>query len=263
MKVISIANHKGGTAKTTTAVNLAMGLQSMGLRVLAIDLDPQANLTWYLGIHKFEYDSANVLIGDVPLKEAILAREDIHVLPSGPDLGRVEVSLSAFKARHLVLKSLLSEIRDYDFVVIDCPPSNYLLVQNALAASDLLLMPLKMEALQLKGLANIMTEARRVQTSHNPGLRVLGALPVMFEPRKRFVRNRFRRNELAMFQYVRDTLKIPLLQTRIHKDLAAVEAPAHGQSLSRYAPQSRAWKDYQQLAHEVAQPYMNARQGHR
>jgi chromosome partitioning protein len=251
MKVICIANNKGGTAKTTTAVNLAVGLQALGHRVMVIDLDPQGNLSYYFGITRYDFDSANVIAGDVPLHEAVQTKELIGILPSGPDLGRVEVSLSGFRSRSLVLRSLLQEVSGYDFVIIDCPPGNFLLVQNALAASDLLLIPLKMEALHLRGLSQILWEIEQVQAGINPDLKVLGALPVMFEQKGRLRRNKFRKSEEEVYSYIRNTLKIPLMNTRIHRDVAAIEAPAHGQSLLSYAPKSRAWKDYQALTLEV------------
>lgn len=252
MKVISIANNKGGTAKTTTAVNLAVGLRTLGYKVLAIDLDPQGNLSFYFGISEYDYDAANVIAGDVPIREAIVHKEKIGILPAGPDLGRVEVSLAGFSSRAFVLKSLLQEVQDYDYVIVDCPPGNYLLVQNALAASDLLLVPLRMEALHLKGLANIMGEIHKTRQHLNPELEVLGALPVMFERKKRWGKSKYLQSEEALFNYIRETLRIPMMQTRIHRDIAAVEAPAHGQSLLSYAPKSQVWNDYHALAHEIS-----------
>ena len=187
-RVIAIANQKGGVGKTTTAVNLSACLAVKGQRVLTIDIDPQGNTTSGLGIDKTDVKSSiyDVIINDVPLQETALPTKipTLFLSPSNIHLAGAEVELVSVISREMRLKSAIAEVRgQYDFILIDCPPSLGLLTVNSLTAADTILVPIQCEYYALEGLSQLMNTVRIVQKHLNPGLKVEGVVLTMFDAR--------------------------------------------------------------------------------
>lgn len=250
MQTIAIINKKGGTGKTTTAVNLGGAMAREGLRVLLIDLDPQGSLSYSLGIYKVNYDIANVLVGEVGLSSAIERREGMDVIPSSPDLEKVEMAMGNFHRREEVLKSMLQEISGYDFVIIDCPPGSHILQSNALIAANWVLTPLQIATLNVKGLLQIEKEIEDVRTLYNPGLKSLGVLQIgAFKKRGIFSRKENHQEKLR--HHMKESLGVSFLQTTIREDSNIRRAPGLGGSVINLAPQSTGARDYMDLAREV------------
>ena len=250
MQVIAIINKKGGTGKTTTTVNLGAALAEMGKKVLLVDLDPQGCLTYFLGISEIHYDIANAMAGDAQLAETVIPRGNLDVVAASRDLAKVELAMSSFDSREYILKSLLEEISGYDYVLIDCPPGGMLLQQNALTAADFAIVPMAMEVLNVKGLVQILDEARLIRESFNPGLKLLGVLRIKFD-KKRRVFNQENKAQHKLAAFISKELPVRFMDTVIQKDLVVSDAPAHGKSLLDFAPKSGAAGDYRSLAQEV------------
>jgi chromosome partitioning protein len=241
-QVIAITNQKGGTGKTTTAVNLGCALGKLGKKVLLIDMDPQASLTYYFGIHKPKAGIADVLMGDYDWKDVIIPKEDVWVAPGGLDLADTELSLATYEGREFVLKRSLESLHGFDMVVLDCPPALSLLTLNALTASDFAVIPVQLEVLGVQGLSLIMNTISRVRKKFNPNIHVLGVALVMVDIRKRVTQE--------IYQLLRNH-GLPLFRSHIELDERAVEAPSFGQSLLEYAPKSLSGAAYVSLAREV------------
>lgn len=250
MQTIAVINKKGGTGKTTTAVNLGVALSRLGKRVLMIDFDPQGNLSYYLGIHKVNYDIANALFGEVSLQETVVRREGIDVIPATPDLAKVEAALANFYRKEEVFRSLLAEVKGYDYAIIDCSPGGYILQRNALTAANWVLVPMQLEVLNIKGLLQITEEVREVKNLHNPDLKFLGTLPIAYDRRRRgFSKSLKFQNKLR--EHMEGDLKVKFMRSSIRNDLKVKEAPGHGKSVIRFAPNSSGAEDYMDLAREV------------
>lgn len=241
--IIAIVNQKGGTGKTTTSVNLGSSLASKGKKVMLIDLDPQGNLSYSLGLTEFNDTIANVLLGDVSISETLISAEGMDIAPSNVELADAELSISNAKSREQLLRSILLELKGYDFIIIDCPPSLSLLTINALNIADNVIIPMQMEVLSLQGLDQIIDTIEKTNQAFGRHLDILGILPVMVDSRKKL--------SSEIRQYIAQNYDNHIFKNQIHTNVKASEAPSFGQSVIKYAPNSKSSKDYLNLADEV------------
>jgi len=247
--VVAVANQKGGVGKTTTAVNLSAYL-ALGLRVLLIDLDPQANATSSLGL---ERDSGapstyEVLIGQVPLSEATISsgRPRLDVAPASRALAGAQVELVDLPDREQRLRAAVGAMRDrYDVMLVDCPPSLGILTLNALVAADLVLAPVQCEYLALEGVGQLMETLELVRATLNPRLELLGMVMTMYDPRTRL--------SSQVVDEVRRHFPRRTFETVIPRSVRLSEAPSHGKPVLEYEPTSRGAGAYADLAQELLQ----------
>lgn len=258
MRAIAVINQKGGVGKTTTAVNLSAALAATGLRVCLIDLDPQAHATLHLGIGMEEgYQSVyDVLTDNVAIKEVLRsAGENLWVVGSHIDLAAAEVELAGVPGRELILRDKLAEVEgEFDYVLIDCPPSLGVLTLNALSTVDEVLLPLQPHFLALHGLSKLLQTIDLVARRLNPKLRLSGVVYCMYESGTRLAAEVT--NDVDEYFRVARQPNTPWadaqpFQTRIRRNIRLAEAPSFGQSIFGYAPDSNGAEDYEQLAHEL------------
>ena len=247
-KVFSICNQKGGVGKTTTSVNLSAALSLNNKKVLLIDMDPQGNATMGSGINKYDldYSLADILLDSSKNVEDIICRaeEGFDLVPSNQALTFAEVKLLDFNNRELVLKKTLAKIQDnYDFIIIDCPPSLNILTVNALAVSNSVIIPTQCEYYALEGLTALLETIDKIKISVNETLEIGGILRTMYDPR----------NNLA--QDVSEELKNhfgkDVLKTVIPRNVSLAEAPSHGSSIVNYDRASKGSMSYLALAGEI------------
>jgi len=246
-RTLVLANQKGGVAKTTTTLNLGVALHEMGYRVLAVDLDPQSNLSMSQGIdvEGLELTMFDVLVGGRPMQELIRARE-IDIVPAGIELAGAELALTATIGRERALQRAIAPLRDaYDYVLIDTPPSLGLLTVNAMVASDGVIVPVQCEYLSLRGLAQLRETLGQVREHLNPDASVVGILPTMYDARTVHAREAIGLLEEAFGDL--------LFRTRVGKTVRFAEAPAGGTSVLAYEPDGQASRWYRQLAAEVVE----------
>ncbi len=240
--IISIVNHKGGTGKTTTTVNLGSALAAQGYRVLLVDFDAQGSLSYSLGIDDSLATIADALVGEVPIHQIIQERETMDILPAASSLADVELAIAKAEEHYHHLKTLLNQLTGYDFILIDCPPSLSLLTLNALTASDFVIVPMQMDVLALRGLDS-MLETVKNATRINPQLTVLGILTVMADPRKNIY--------LEIMNHIKTNYTERLFSQAIHSSVKAAEAPSYGKSVICHAPNSTTACDYQAFSKEL------------
>jgi chromosome partitioning protein len=247
-KVIAIANQKGGVGKTTTAVNLSSCLGYKGKKVLIIDIDPQGNTTSGLGVDKKNIKKSiyDVLINDEKIKNALVdtAIENLKLCPSNIQLAGAEVELVSVISRETRMKVAISEIRDeFDFVLIDCPPSLGLLTVNSLTAADTILVPIQCEYYALEGLSQLMDTVRLVQKHLNPILDVEGVVLTMFDARTNL--------SIQVVDEVKKYFRNKVYRTVIPRNVRLSEAPSFGLPIILYDPKSKGSECYMDLAEEV------------
>jgi len=244
-KVIAFANQKGGVAKTTTTLNLAVAFMEKGFTVLAIDLDPQGNLTMSQGMNPDELDQSmfDVLVRSLPIEE-VIHRAEIDVAVSSIDLAGAELALSSMIGRERALQKAILPVRsDYDFILIDTPPSLGLLTVNALTASDEVIVPVQCEYLSLRGLVQLQNTLEMIRENLNPSVDIRGILPTMYDNR-----TLHSREAVEMLQENYGDL---VFKTWIRKTIRYAEAPVQGSSVLKYEPSGSAAKAYRELAKEV------------
>ena len=253
-KIISLVNQKGGVGKTTTSINLAASLGKLGKKTLIIDLDPQGNTTTGLGVNKGEIKASiyDVLNGDSPIKKAIkkTSFDLLSIIPATINLAGIDYELlekghndSEFK-KNEQLRNALSEVKDnYDYIIIDCPPSLGVLTTNALVASDSVIIPVQCEFFALEGISQLLNTIIMTQTRLNPNLKIEGVLLTLLDSRTNL--------GLEVVEEVRKFFKDKVFNTIIPRLIRLVEAPSHGEPINEYDPTSRAAEAYTNLAKEV------------
>jgi len=248
-RVIAIANQKGGVGKTTTSVNLGAFLAELGYRTLVVDLDPQGNASTGLGINirGLQASMYDVILADVPIEDCVEATSvrNLFVAPASLDLAGAEIELVPAFSRELRLKHALAEVRDdYDYVLIDCPPSLGLLTINGMAAATEVLVPIQCEYYALEGLGQLLRNVGLVQKQLNPALEVSTIVLVMYDARTKLAEQ--------VAQEVRDHFGNKVCRTVIPRTVRLSEAPSFGQPISSFDPNSRGAVAYRELAKEVS-----------
>lgn len=245
--IIAFANHKGGVGKTTSVANIGAALNQKGNKVLLVDLDAQQNLTsCFLPDEKVEALEVSIyeaLVGKAPLP-VIPLRDGLSIVPSGIELARAEIDLSQKLAREQLLKRLLQPIaEDYDFILLDCPPSLGVITTNALTAAEALYIPLTAEALPLKGLRMLEAVVEEVRESINPTLSLSGVFVTRYNTRKSL-------NNMVL-ETIADKYGSVVFNTKIRENVAIAEAPLMQQPICEYAPKSKGAEDYEALTEEI------------
>ena len=254
-RIITIANQKGGVGKTTTTVNLAAALAATKRRVLLIDMDPQGNATMGSGIDKNQLSVCDVLLGDASAREALQHSPDsgYDLLPANADLTAAEVQLVNKIGRERQLTLAIESLRgNYDYILIDCPPSLNMLTVNALVAADGVVIPMQCEYYALEGLSSLLDTIEQIRISVNPHIRLEGLLRTMYDPRNNLS------NDVSseLVEHFGDQV----YRTVIPRNVALAEAPSYGQSILQYQKGSRGSMAYLALAGEVLR--RDAKQNH-
>ena len=242
-KVISISNHKGGVGKTTSALNIGAGLNKLGKKVLLIDLDPQANLSQSLGIIEHEKNIYGAIRGEYKLQPINIIK-GLDLIPSTLDLSGAEVELSGEAGREYILKELIDPIKkQYDYVIIDSPPSLGLLTINSFTSSDEVLIPLQAQYLAIQGLTKLVEVIDKIKKRLNKSLKVGGVFITQYDNRK--VLNR------DVVTTIKSHFKNEVFKTKIRDNVALAEAPTQGVDIFRYQPKSKGAEDYLALCREI------------
>ncbi|MEZ5209113.1 MAG: AAA family ATPase [Acidimicrobiales bacterium] len=245
-RVVAVANQKGGVAKTTTVHTIGAAVAARGLRVLLVDLDPQACLTYANGVDPdaLELSLHDVMIGRAHARDVLVKHGALHLLPATIDLAGAEVVLLSKTGREFTLRRALADVRDdYDLVLIDCPPSLSILTINGLTAADFVLVPLQCETLSHRGVGQLLETVDEVRSYTNPDLRVLGAVATMFDRRTNLARD--------VVASVPDRYGLDVLEPPVPKSVKVAEAPATGCTILEHAPTSKVADAYRALADRV------------
>ena len=247
-RIIAIANQKGGVGKTTTSINLAASIAEMGKRVLAIDLDPQGNMTSGLGVDKNEVENTvyELMLDECSINESIqdTVVKGLRLIPSNVNLAGAEIELLGINDKEYILKTAVDYIRDdYDFIVIDCPPSLNMLTINAMTTANSVLVPIQCEYYALEGLSQLMHTIDLVQQRLNPNLLIEGVVFTMYDVRTNLS------NQVV--ENVRNNLDAKIYDTLIPRNIRLAEAPSYGLPINLYDSKSAGAESYRLLAKEV------------
>jgi chromosome partitioning protein len=253
--IVAIANQKGGVGKSTTAINLGAGLALQGESILIVDLDPQGNTTSGLGIDRstIEMSMYDILVDDVAASDVLepTSVRDLHVIPATIELAGAEIELDSMFSRELRLKKALNEVKDdYDWLLIDCPPSLGLLTINGLAAANEVLIPIQCEYYALEGVSQLTSNIGLVQSSLNPQLKVEGVVLTMFDGRTTLASD--------VVAQVREHFGETTYKTVIPRTVRLSEAPSYGEPIEAYDPMSRGAIAYRELAREFRRRHGSA-----
>ena len=257
-KSVAVANQKGGVGKTTTAVNLAAIIANWGNRVLLVDADPQGNATSGVGIQRgsFRRGLYHSIVLDEPISAIAMPTtiQTLQVVPSNKDLAGAEIELVDVERREFRLKSALASVEaNYDYIIIDCPPSLGLLTLNALTAAKSLLVPIQCEYYALEGVTELFDTLARIRRLHNPGLMIEGLLLTMYDVRSNL--------SAAVAADLRDFYGLQVFQTVIPRNVRLAEAPSYGKPIISYDAHSKGAEAYSQLAREIVNESKSAGSG--
>ena len=247
-RIIAIANQKGGVGKTTTAINLASCLAEAGKKVLTIDLDPQGNMTSGLGVNKNELENTvyELMLDECSIKESMVDTvvDGMKIIPSNVNLAGAEIELLGIEDKEYILKNAVDYVRDdYDFIIIDCPPSLNMLTINALTAATSVLVPIQCEYYALEGLSQLIHTIDLVKERLNKRLKMEGVVFTMYDARTNL--------SLQVVENVKENLNQNIYKTIIPRNVRLAEAPSYGQPINIYDPRSAGAESYRLLAEEV------------
>ena len=247
MIIIAISNNKGGVGKTTSTVNIAAGLQMMGKKVLVIDMDHQAQSTYHFGFDpkKIKHSLFEVLKGEIPYSDILVDRKGLHILPSNPALRDVE--FLPIPAKEFLLRDALEEIKGYDFVLIDCPPSLGILTLNALTYSHEIYVPLQVQFLPFHGMYNLFEAVEMVKKRLNKNIEITGVIGTMYSVKKTINKE--------VLEETEKRLPGKLFNTLIRDNVSLQEAPSWGKTIFEYKPNSNGAIDYMNLTEEILERY--------
>lgn len=247
-KVVALANQKGGVGKTTTTINLSAYLAELGQKVLTIDIDPQGNTTSGLGLDKNSIENTiyELMLGQCEINECMekSIMENLSVIPSNVDLAAAEIELIGISEKEYIMKKAVDSIKDnYDFILIDCPPSLNMLTVNAMTTADTVLVPIQCEYYALEGLSQLIRTINLVKTRLNPRLEIEGVVFTMYDARTNL--------SLQVVENVKANLKQAIYKTIIPRNIRLAEAPSHGLPINLYDAKSAGAESYKLLAEEV------------
>lgn len=247
-RTIAIANQKGGVGKTTTAINLSACLAEKGKKVLAVDIDPQGNMTSGLGVDKDSVENTiyNLIIGESKMEEVLIkdVLENLDIIPTNIDLSGAEIELLDVEEKEYIVRNEIDKIKDnYDFIIIDCPPSLSMLTINAMTTADSILVPIQCEYYALEGLSQLIHTVELVRDRLNPKLTIEGVVFTMYDARTNL--------SLQVVENVKDNLEQTIYKTIIPRNIRLAEAPSYGIPINKYDPKSAGAESYLRLADEV------------